>query len=88
MRDFAFKTPEPGMDEPLLIWAKLLLRLAIVLLLVGVVPLLAVSTIFTGFSPLIPVMLSLTVAPLGALSLFVAIILFLAALLRRRPGSS
>lgn len=76
------------MDEPLLMWAKLLLRLAVVLLLVGVVPLLAVTTIFTGFSPLLPVMLSVTVAPLGALSLLAAIILFLAALLRRRRGSS
>jgi hypothetical protein len=76
------------MDRPLLMWAKLLLRLAIVLLLVGLVPLLAISTIFSGINPLVPVMLSLTVAPLGALSLLIAIILFLAALLRRRPGSS
>jgi hypothetical protein len=76
------------MNEPLQIWAKLFLRLAIVLLAVGLIPVLAVGTIFTGVSPLIPVMLSFLVAPLGALSLLVSLILFLAAVLRRRRGSS
>ena len=76
------------MNEPLQIWAKLFLRLAIVLLAVGLIPVLAVGTIFTGASPLIPVMLSFLVAPLGALSLLVSLILFLAAVLRRRRGSS
>ena len=76
------------MNEPLRIWAKLFLRLAIVLLAVGLIPVLAVGTIFTDVSPLIPVMLSFLVAPLGALSLLVSLILFLAAALRRRPGSS
>ena len=76
------------MNEPLQIWAKLFLRLAIVLLAVGLIPVLAVGTIFTGVSPLIPVMLSFLVAPLGALSLLVSLILFLAAVLRRPRGSS
>lgn len=76
------------MSEPLTIWAKLFLRLAIVLLAVGLVPILAVATIFSGVSPLIPVMLSLLVAPLGALCLLVSLILFLAAALRRPRGSS
>jgi len=76
------------MNEPLQIWAKLFLRLAIVLLAVGLIPVLAVGTIFSGVSPLIPVMLSFLVAPLGALSLLVSLILFLAAVLRRRRGSS
>jgi len=76
------------MSEPLKIWAKLFLRLAIVLLAVGLIPVLAVSTIFTEVSPLIPVMLSVLVAPLGALSLLVSLILFLAAALRRPRGSS
>jgi hypothetical protein len=75
-------------DEPLLIWAKLLLRLALLLLALGLVPLLLVGTILSGFDPLIPVMLSLTLAPLGAIALVAAVILFLAARLRRRPGSS
>ncbi len=72
------------MHEPLAIWARLMLRLAVVLLALGLLPLLAVGTLFTGFSPVIPVMLSLTVAPLGALSLLAAAILFLAAWVRRR----
>jgi polyferredoxin len=76
------------MNEPLKIWAKLFLRLAIVLLAVGLIPVLAVATIFTEVSPLIPVMLSFLVAPLGALSLLVSLILFLAAALRRPRGSS
>jgi hypothetical protein len=76
------------MNEPLKIWAKLLLRLAIVLLGVGLIPVLAVGTIFTGVSPIIPVLLSVLVAPLGVLCLLASVILFLAAVLRRRPGSS
>ena len=72
------------MNEPLTLWAKLFLRLGLVLLAVGLLPLLAISTLFTGVSPVIPVMLSLSVAPLGVLAVIAAAILFLAALLRRR----
>jgi polyferredoxin len=75
-------------NEPLWIWTKLFLRLALVLLAIGLVPLVAIQVLFTGVSPLIPVLLSLTVAPLGVLCLVVAAILFLAALLRRRRGPS
>jgi len=75
-------------NEPLWIWAKLFLRLALVLLAIGLLPLLAVQVLFTDVQPLLPVMLSLSVAPLGALCLVAAVILFLAALLRRRRGSS
>lgn len=78
----------PGMNEPLHAWARMFLRLALVLLATGLLPLLAVATIFTDLSPLIPVMLSLLVAPLGGLSLLVSLILFLAAVLRRPRGSS
>ncbi|MEO8759113.1 MAG: hypothetical protein ABI398_15335 [Devosia sp.] len=73
------------MNEPLLLWARLCLRLGLVLLAVGLLPLLAVATIFTGFDPLIPVLLSVSVAPIGALCALAALILFLAALVRRRP---
>lgn len=76
------------MNEPLRIWAQLFLRLALVLLAIGLVPLVLVGTIFHDVSPLIPVMLSLLVAPLGALCLLVSLILFLAAALRRPRGSS
>ena len=75
------------MNERLWAWAKLFLRLAIVLLAVGLIPLAATQYIFTGMDQLVPVILSLSVAPLGVVCLLAAIILFLAALLRRRPGS-
>ena len=76
------------MNEPLLLWARLMLRLALVLLVVGLVPLLAVTLVFSGFSPIVPVLLSVFVAPIGALCLAIALILFLAAWVRRRRESS
>jgi len=76
------------MNEQLWIWAKLLLRLAIVLLAVGLIPLIATQFLFTSVDQLVPVILSLSVAPLGLLCLLAALILFLAALLRRPRGSS
>ena len=74
------------MDRPLTIWTKALFRLGLVLLAIGVLPALAVKYVFTGFDALIPAMLVVSVAPFGALSLGVAIILFLVGLARRRPG--
>ena len=76
------------MNEPLWIWTRLFLRLALVLLAIGLVPLAAIQFLFTGVNPLVPVMLSLMVAPLGVLCLLAALILFLAALLRRPRGPS
>ena len=75
------------MDRPLNVWAKLLLRLGLVLLAVGVLPALLVKYVFTGFDALIPALLLFSAAPLGAITLVVAAILFLAALARRRPGA-
>jgi hypothetical protein len=74
------------MERPLTLWARMLLRLGLVLLAIGVVPALLVQYVFTGFDALIPAMLLVSVAPIGALSLAVALILFLVALVRRRPG--
>jgi polyferredoxin len=74
------------MDRPLTIWAKILLRLGLVLLAVGVVPALLVQFVFTGFDPLVAVLLLFSVAPLGAIVLLIAVTLFLAALARRKPG--
>ena len=74
------------MDRPLTVWAKVLLRLGLVLVAVGVVPALLVQYVFTGFDALIPAMLLFSAAPLGAIILVVALILFLAVLVRRRPG--
>jgi hypothetical protein len=74
------------MERPLTLWAKALLRLGLVLLAIGVLPALLVQYVFTGFDALIPAMLLVSVAPIGGLSLAIAVILFLVALVRRRPG--
>ena len=76
------------MDRPLTVWAKVLLRLGLVLLAVGTVPALLVQYVFTGFDALIPAMLLFSAAPLGGVILVIALILFLAAWVRRAPGSS
>jgi hypothetical protein len=74
------------MDHPLIVWAKLTLRLGIVLAVIGVVPALLFRYIFTEFDALIPALLLFTVAPLGGLILAVSLILFLAAWARRPSG--
>ena len=74
------------MNERLIAWAKLLLRLALVLLAIGLLPALAVKTVLPDIDALIPALLLFSAAPLGAVILVVAIILFLAALVRRRPA--
>jgi len=72
------------MDRPLIVWAMVLLRLALVLLAVGLLPALAVQYVFTEFDALIPALLLFSVAPMGAIALAIAAILFLAAWVRRR----
>jgi hypothetical protein len=76
------------MDRPLTVWAKIMLRLSLVLLAVGTVPAILVQYVLTGFDALIPAMLLFSVAPIGVLVLAVALILFLAAWVRRPPGPS
>ena len=76
------------MSDLLTLWSRMFLRLGLVLLGLGVIPLLLVQYVFTDFNPLIPLLLSLSVAPIGVLVLLIALILFLAGLLRRRPESS
>ena len=71
------------MDRPLIVWAKVLLRLALVLLAIGLLPALAVQYVFTQFDALIPALLLFSVAPMGAIALAIAAILFLAAWVRR-----
>jgi len=73
------------MDRPLTIWAKLLLRLGLVLLALGVVPALLVQYVFVSFDALIPAMLLFSAAPLGGLITAIGLILFLVALARRKP---
>lgn len=74
------------MDRPLIVWARMLLRLGLVLFALGTLPALLVQYVFTDFDALIPALLLFSVAPLGGLSLLIALILFLAALVRRKPG--
>jgi hypothetical protein len=76
------------MNDVMKLWIRMFLRLGIVLLAVGFIPLALTSTILTTWDQLIPIMLSFTVAPIGVLCVLVALILFLVALVRRRPGSS
>lgn len=74
------------MDQPLTIWAKVLLRLGLVLLAIGILPALAIQYVFPDVDPLVAVLLLFSVAPLGGLVLLAAVTLFLAALVRRKPG--
>jgi len=76
------------MNDAMKLWTRMFLRLGIVLLAVGLIPLALTSTLLTTWDQLIPIMLSFTVAPLGALCVLIALILFLVALVQRRPGSS
>lgn len=76
------------MDRPLTLWGKMLLRLGLILLAVGVVPALVVQYVLTDIDALIPAMLLFSVAPIGALATAIAVILFLVAWVRRSPGSS
>jgi hypothetical protein len=73
------------MDRSLTVWVRALFRLGLVLLAIGAIPALLVKYVFPDFDALIPAMLLITVAPFGVLCLVVSIILFLAALVRRRP---
>ena len=76
------------MSEPLLVWARVTLRLGLVLLAVGLIPLILQQFLLTDISPIVPVLLSVMVAPLGVIITVLSLILFLAALVRRRRGSS
>ncbi|AKR56537.1 hypothetical protein GCM10011321_02060 [Youhaiella tibetensis] len=66
------------------LWAKAFLRLGLVLLAIGILPAVIFAYAFPQADPLIPALLSLTVAPLGAFVLAVSVILFLVAVFRRR----
>lgn len=76
------------MDGPLIAWAWITLRLALILLAIGLLPALAVQYVLTGWDATIAALLLFSVAPLGVVVLIVAIILFLAAWARgsREPS--
>jgi hypothetical protein len=76
------------MNEPLTVWARVFLRLGLVLLAVGYAPLALTAYVLTTWDQLVPVLLAFTVGPIGVLAMIVALILFLAALLKRKRGPS
>ena len=76
------------MNAPAFFWAKIWLRLGAVLLVVGIGPLLVQQFVLTDINPIIPTLLTVSVAPLGAICLTVGIILVLVAWVRRRRESS
>lgn len=76
------------MDRPLTAWAWITLRLALVLLAIGILPALAVQYVLTDWDATIAALLLFSVAPLGVVVLVIAVILFLVALVRRPPGPS
>jgi hypothetical protein len=76
------------MDRPLVAWAWIILRLALVLLAIGLLPAFAVQYVLTEWDATIAALLLFSVAPLGVLILAIAIILFLVAWARRPRGPS
>ena len=71
------------MDRPLTAWAWITLRLALILLAIGILPALAVQYVLTDWDATIAALLLFSVAPLGVVVLVIAVILFLVALVRR-----
>lgn len=65
------------------LWARGMVGIGLLLLGLGILPMLGVLLLFPNADPLIPFMLSVSVAPLGALFLATGLILALLALLRR-----
>lgn len=66
-------------------WALILLRLGILLLLIGLAPLAIFVVLWPEGDPLVPGLLSISVAPLGMMVTLAGAILYLWAWLRRRP---
>jgi len=64
-------------------WSKRFFVLGLVLTVVGVLPVLIGITLLPGLNPLVPTMLALSLMPLGLICLGLALILFLAGLVRR-----
>jgi hypothetical protein len=70
-------------NAPAYFWAKIWLRLGAVLIAVGIGPILIQQYVLPDINPVVPTLLTVMVAPLGALCLGVGIILFLVAWARR-----
>lgn len=65
-------------------WSYAFLQLGGVLLAIGLLPALAMMVFAPTSSAMVPALLSLTVAPLGALCFVVGLLMLLVALIRRR----
>ncbi len=59
------------------VWSHVLLKLGLLLLVIGAVPAIAMGLFFPGADPLIPGLLSLSVAPLGFFCLLTGVIMWL-----------
>lgn len=64
-------------------WAIAFLQLGLILLAVGALPAIAMGLIAPSANALVPALLSLTVAPLGALVLAIGVVMWIVARLRR-----
>jgi len=64
-------------------WGTAFLQLAALLLAIGLLPLVALGLFFPGAPSMLPVLLSLTVAPLGGLSLVIGLTMWLVGLVRQ-----
>jgi len=65
------------------VWSAVFLKLGLLLLAIGLLPALVVAYLLRGVDSLVPGLLALSVAPLGALALVVAALLWLVERLRR-----
>lgn len=64
-------------------WGIAFLQLGALLAAIGLGPLIVMGLLFPNASPLVPVLLSLTVAPLGGLSLVIGLSMWLIGLARQ-----
>lgn len=65
------------------VWSYVFLKLGLLLLVLGLAPVLITGLLFPGADPLVPVLLSLSVAPLGALSLLAGAIMWVVGRIQR-----
>jgi hypothetical protein len=65
------------------VWSYVFLKLGLLLLVLGAAPVLIAGLLFPGADPLVPVLLSLSVAPLGALSLLAGAIMWVVGRIQR-----
>lgn len=65
------------------VWSYVFLKLGLLLLVLGAAPAIIAAIFSPGADPLIPGLLSLSVAPLGVFSILVGVIMWIAGRIRR-----